>query len=71
MFYTDEQLLWIDDHRKNPNARKYLMVTKNKDTYVARPIYAQNLKQAKVLAREYVARLMSNKVTLELVQVYK
>ena len=71
MFYTDEQLLWIDDHRKNPNARKYLMVTNNKDTYVARPIYAQNLKQAKVLAREYVARLMSNKVTLELVQVYK
>lgn len=71
MLYTDEQLLWIDTQSYNENARKYLMTTKNKDKLVSRVIFARSLKEAKILAREYVARFMSPTVRLKLVQVYK
>lgn len=71
MIYTDEQLLWIDTQSYNENARKYLMTTNNKGKLVTRVIFARSLKEAKILAREYVARFMSPSVRLELVQVYE
>lgn len=71
MYYTDDYLINIDNHTKHKNSRKYIMVTNNKNRYVSRVIYAQNLKEAKILAREYVARLMNPTVKLEAVEVYR
>lgn len=71
MIYTDEQVIRIDDHRRDPKAKKYLMTTYNRGVYVSRAIYASNLKEAKLMAREYVARFMSDKVKLFQVTTYK
>lgn len=70
MYYTDEQVIRLDDHRSNAKARKYLMTTVNRGVYITRAIYAQNLKEAKVLAYEYVNRFMSDKVKLFQVTTY-
>lgn len=71
MYYTDDQIINVDNHRYNPTARKYLMTTVNRGIYMTRTIWASNLKEAKVLAREYVARFMSDKTKLFQVTTYK
>lgn len=71
MIYTDDQVLHLDDHRYDLKAKKYLMTTVNRGVYVTRTIYAPTLKQAKILANEYVNRFMSDKVKLFHVTTYK